>query len=182
MIAWVLPDANAKAYYLEFTGQGLVSLEKALSEKQTQLASLSARLIGQSSNGSEAAATVRLRYMSETASLASVVRSVEAVLNKIYRCLAKMEGLDPESISIIMDKEFLDSRLSSADLREMVQAYLDGGLSKETLVYNLRRGGVISPDRSDLEETKALGNAKVMAMNAVHNVPPKPVNQPGVKS
>jgi hypothetical protein len=184
-MAWVLPDANAKAYYLEFTGQGLVSLEKALSEKQSQLASLSARLIGQSSNGSEAADTVRLRYMSETASLAAVVRAVEALMNRVYRGLAMMESLDPTTISIKLDKEFLDSRMSSTDLRELVKAYIEGGVSKETLVFNLRRGDVLPPDRTDLEEVAAIDAAKKAAELADKpvvpaNPPVKP--QPGVKS
>jgi hypothetical protein len=71
--AWVLPEATAKAYYLEFQGLGLKSLETALQEKQSQLASLSARLLDNSGNGSEAVDAVRLRYMSETASLLMVV-------------------------------------------------------------------------------------------------------------
>ena len=156
MVAWVLPDHQAKAYYLEFTGQGLISLEKALSEKQSQLASLSARLLDNSKKGSEAADTVRLRYMSETASLAAVARAVEALLNKAYKTVAIMEGLEEASVSIKLDKEFLDARLSSAELRELVGAYISGGISKETLVYNLRRGDLLSPDRKDLEEVNAL--------------------------
>lgn len=161
--AWILPDANAKAYYLEFTGQGLISLEKAMTEKQSQLASLSARLIGQSSNGSEAAETVRLRYLSETASLAAAVRSIEALINRVYKCLATMESLDPATVSITLDKEFLDSRLSSTDLRELVKSYIEGGISKETLVFNLRRGDILSPDRTDKEEIIAIEEAKKMA-------------------
>lgn len=156
MVAWVLPDHQAKAYYLEFTGQGLISLEKALSEKQSQLASLSARLLDNSKKGSEAADTVRLRYMSETASLAAVARAVEALLNKAYKTVAIMEGLEEASVSIKLDKEFLDARLSSAELRELVGAYISGGISKETLVYNLRRGDLLSPDRKDMEEVNAL--------------------------
>lgn len=156
MVAWVLPDHQAKAYYLEFTGQGLISLEKALSEKQSQLASLSARLLDNGKRGSEAADTVRLRYMSETASLAAVARAVEALLNKAYKTVAIMEGLEEASVSIKLDKEFLDARLSGAELRELVGAYISGGISKETLVYNLRRGDLLSPDRKDMEEVNAL--------------------------
>ena len=156
MVAWVLPDHQAKAYYLEFTGQGLISLEKALSEKQSQLASLSARLLDNSKHGSEAADTVRLRYMSETASLAAVARAVEALLKKAYKTVAIMEGLEEASVAIKLDKEFLDARLSSAELRELVGAYISGGISKETLVYNLRRGDLLSPDRKDVEEVNAL--------------------------
>jgi len=143
MIAWVLPDVNARASYLEFTGQGLISLEKALAEKQSQLASLSARLLGQSGNGSEAAETVRLRYMSETASLAAIVRSTEALLNRVYQAVCEMQSLDKTQISVELSKEFLDSKLSGQDLRELVGAFIDGAISEETLVYNLRRGDLI---------------------------------------
>ena len=67
-----------------------------------------------------------------------------------------MEGLEEASVSIKLDKEFLDARLSSAELRELVGAYISGGISKETLVYNLRRGDLLSPDRKDMEEVNAL--------------------------
>lgn len=156
MVAWVLPDPSAKAYYLEFTGQGLISLEKALSEKQAQLASLSARLLDNNRNGSEAVETVRLRYLSETASLATIVRSVEALLNRCFKTIAIMEGVDDSLISINLDKEFLNNKLSGMDLRELINAYISGGISKETLVYNLRRGDLISPDRKDSEELDAI--------------------------
>lgn len=161
MVAWILPDHQAKAYYLEFTGQGLISLEKALSEKQSQLASLSARLLDNNRNGSEAAETVRLRYLSETASLATVTRAVEALLNRAYKTLAMMENLDSSLISIKLDKEFLNNRLSGTDLRELIGAYNSGGISKETLVYNLRRGDVLSPDRKDAEEEVAIEAADI---------------------
>ncbi len=154
--AWVLPEAGAKAYFLEFTGQGLLSLEKALAEKQSQLASLSARLIGQSSNGSEAAETVRLRYTSETASLTSVVRAVEALLNRVYTTVAKMEGLEETSVSVLIDKDFLGSKMPPAEVKSLVESFISGGISKETLVFNLRRGDVLPPSRDDKEELASI--------------------------
>jgi hypothetical protein len=166
--AWVLPDKDARAYFLEFTGQGLLSLEKALTEKQSQLASLSARLIGQSSNGSEAAETVRLRYTSETASLTSVVRSVEALLNRVYKTVARMEALDETAVSVLIDKEFLSSKMSGAEIKTFVDSYLAGGISKETLVFNLRRGDALSPDRKDLEELGAILDPADPSSNVAH--------------
>lgn len=154
--AWVLPDAGAKAMYLEFTGQGLGSLEKALEEKQGQLASMSARLLDTSRKGSEAAETVRLRYASETASLAMVVRATEALMNKVYSTIAVMEGLDPTSVRVQLNKEFLDARISAKEVLQYVQSYIDGGMTEETLIYNLRRGDVIDVSRSDDEEIQAL--------------------------
>lgn len=142
--AWVIPDANAKVGFLEFTGQGLGSLEKALAEKQSQLASLSARLVDNSTRGSEAAETVRLRYTSETASLRGVVRSVEALVNQVYSEMAFMEGLSGK-VNIKLNTDFMDDRMSPAALKAWVEAYLGGGVSKEMLVYALKRGDALPP-------------------------------------
>jgi Domain of unknown function (DUF4055) len=158
--AWVLPDSNARAWFLEFTGQGLQSLEKALQEKQGQLASMSARLLDNSKRGSEAADTVRLRYASETASLAMVVRATEAGLTKMYRIIAKMKGEDENSVQITLNKEFLDARMDSTAVVDLVQSYIDGGISAETLVFNLRRGDILAVDRNDDVEVAALEKEK----------------------
>lgn len=157
--AWILPDPNARAYYLEFTGVGLGSLEKAITEKQSQLASLSARLLDNSKRGSEAAETVKLRYASETASLSTVVLAVEAGLTEIFTNICVLLDIKPE-ISIVLNKEFLDGRLSGAEVQKFVQSYLDGGMSKETLVYILRRGDVIPMNRTDEEELASLVQAE----------------------
>lgn len=159
--AWVLPDPSARASFLEFTGQGLQSLEKALTEKQSQLASMSARMLDNSRRGSESPDTVRLRYASETASLSMNVRATEAALNLVYKTIAKFEGLDPNDVSIVLNKEFLDSRMQSSQVVDLVQSYIDGGMSEETLIFNLRRGDVLSIERSDEEEVAALKATKM---------------------
>jgi hypothetical protein len=143
--AWVIPDANAKVGYLEFTGQGLLSLEKALAEKQSQLASLSSRLIDNSTRGSEAAETVKLRYLSETASLKSIVRATEAFLNMVYSTIAEMEAKDPKSVNISLNKDFLDAKLSAAELKAWTEAYLNGSVTKEMYLNALERGDALPP-------------------------------------
>lgn len=148
--AWVIPDASAKVGYLEFTGQGLASLEKALAEKQSQLASLSARLIDNSTRGSEAAETVKLRYLSETSSLRSIVRSAQALLNKVYACIAFMEGLDSTSVNITLNTDFLDGKLSAAELKAWVDAYLQRGISKEIFIHALKKGRALPPPGEDM--------------------------------
>lgn len=163
--AWIIPDAGAKVGFLEFTGQGLQSLEKALSEKQSQLASLSARLLDSGKKGSEAADTVRLRYVSETASLASIVRAVEAIMIVGYREIALWMELDPTEVSIELNKEFLNARMKSSEVIDFITAYIDGGITIDTLIYNLRRGDVI-PVEADDEEEKRLVEAAVAKAKA----------------
>ncbi len=183
MSAWVLPDKDAKAQYLEFTGQGLGSLENAMKEKQAQMASLSSRLLDNSANGSEAADAIRLRYMSESASLSSICRTTEAMLNLCYKTIAAMEGHDPDEVTIHLEKEFHNSRLSATDVAKMTESYLSGGMSVETYVFNLRRGDMLSTDRTDDEEianlNKMKSDAEVAAQKAAV-IPPK--NQPPAQS
>lgn len=152
--AWVIPDANAKVGYLEFTGQGLQSLEKALAEKQSQMASLSSRLIDNSTRGSEAAETVKLRYLSETSSLRSIVRAVEALLNRVYSIIAVMEAQDETSVSITLNKDFLDSKLSASELKAWVEAYLAGGVTKEMFINALKRGDALPPPGAPMGDLK----------------------------
>lgn len=173
--AWCIPDKDAKATFLEFTGQGLQSLEKALSEKENQLASLSARILGNSGNGSEAADTVRLRYMSETASLSTITRAVEAGLNIVYKIAAEMDGMDPNDVSIKLDKEFLSVRMSPSELIKLTESYLTGGMTVETYVYNLRRGDLLPVTSTDEQEIKALEEMKALIDEAAAKTAlPKP--------
>ena len=148
--AWVIPDPTAKVGFLEFTGQGLQSLEKAMVEKQSQLASLSARLVDNSTRGSEAAETVRLRYMSETSSLRGIVRATQALLNAVYGLVAYMESLEKTSVNISLNTNFLDSKLTAAELKAWVEAYLSGAISKEIYIHALKTGRALPPPGQDI--------------------------------
>lgn len=151
--AWGLP-VGGDAKYLEFTGQGLKTLENALDQKQSQLASLSARILDNSGKGSESADVVKLRYMSETATLSSIIRSVESLLNTVYNQVSKY--VSDETVTISLDKEFISSELSPAEIKSLSESYLNGTMSKESYIYNMRRGGRLSPNVTDQEEMDGL--------------------------
>lgn len=153
--AWILPAPESKAFYLEFLGQGLGSLENAMKEKVGLMASVSARLIDNSTRGSEAAETVRLRYMSESASLIHIIGSVEQGMNVLYNMLAKLMKLG-ESVEILFSREIIGLGITFKDLQILFDAYFQGGVSKETLLYNLRRLDAIDPNRKDADELEAI--------------------------
>lgn len=149
--AWVLPPAEAKAFYLEFVGEGLKSLETAMTDKIGLMASISARMVDNSTRGSEAAETVRLRYMSESASLTHIIGSVEAGCNRVYSMLAVL-GNHAGAVLIAFSREILGSQITVSDLKTVLEAYLAGTVSKESFLYNLRRLDLADPSRSDAEE------------------------------
>ena len=152
----VLPDKNANAKYLEFTGQGLASLEKALVEKQGMLASLSARLLDNSSKGSEATEAVKLRYLSETASLTTIVKTINVVLNMLYNTIAESILESEKSVNIVLDTDFLGAQMNQAEMTSLFNGYIGGAIDLDTLIYNLRTGQRLNPDSSDEDVAAAI--------------------------
>lgn len=171
--AWILPPAEAKATYLEFLGQGLGSLENAMKEKVSLMASVSARLVDSSTRGSEAAETVRLRYMSESASLVHIIQSVETGVNVLYNMLAKLLKAGSE-VTIQFSREIIGMGITFKDLKVLFDAYFEGGLSKETLVYNLRRLEAIDPNRKDADELEAIRDPDPVGQNTPPAAKPTP--------
>jgi len=150
--AWSIPDQGAKAYYLEFTGQGLLSLENAMKEKERQMAAMSAKMVDSNTRGSEAAETVRLRFSSEASVMVGVIAAIEAGLKKIYSILQDIEDFAGD-ISIEMNKKFLDESLTASEIRAWVEAYQSGSISEEVFLFNLERGEAL-PHDYDPEDLK----------------------------
>lgn len=149
--AWILPVVEAKAYFLEFEGQGLQSLEKAMTEKVGLMASVSARMVDSSTRGSEAAETVRLRYVSESASLIHIISAIEAGATMMYNMLANLMKAGG-SVKITFSREVLGVGITFRDLDVLFNAYLRGSITKESLLYNLRRLDALDPNRTDAQE------------------------------
>jgi len=147
--AWVLPPHQAKAYYLEFTGQGLQSLEKALKEKSDQMAIFSTRLMDTSSRGSESPDNVRIRHSSDAANMTRIAEVVENGFNRHYNLIKEMEGISGPPVKITFNKHFLDPRLPASELRELVKAYSEGAINEETLIFNLQRGDIMQTNTMD---------------------------------
>lgn len=139
--AWVIANHQAKAYYMEFQGQGLQSLEKAMSEKTGQMAQFSSRLMDTSTRGSEAAETVRLRHSADSATLSSVAIALQGGFNLVFKYLAAFDGVNEPNIEL--NKDFLDTKLTPSELTALTSSYITGAIDLETYVYNLERGELL---------------------------------------
>ena len=153
-VAWVLPDKDSRAYYLEFQGQGLKSLETALSEKQSQIALFSAKIIETTTKGSEAAETVRLRYASEAATLSALASVIERALNVAIKKVLWWESDDSENVMLTLVKDFLSTKLTAAEITAITNTYLEGTIDRDTFINNLVRGDIVSAARSNEEKDR----------------------------
>jgi hypothetical protein len=89
-----------------------------------------------------------------------VVDAVESALNRALHIMARWDGVaDVESIKVEMNRDFVDSKLSSLDITAYLGLYTAGVLDLGTLLTILE-GGEILPDGRSPEDIKALLDAQ----------------------
>ena len=153
--AWVLQEVNAKAGMLEFTGDGLQTLERSLSVKQEQMASLGARLIESRKAAAETAEALRLAMSGDHSVLASMASTFDQAMTNVMRWHADWSGADTTAITFAVNKDFFEARLTAQEAEALVGTWQAGGISFETLFWNLQAGEWIEPGRT-IEQERAL--------------------------
>jgi hypothetical protein len=158
--AWAIGNENARVGMLEFTGAGLASLERAMDQKERQMAVLGARLLEMQKAGVEAEGTLRMRHAGDDATIRLVSATLSAGVSRVMRWHAWWLGAastpDVRDISYDLGVEFFSVRMSSGDLQALVQAYQAGTISFDTLYFNLQRGDVARPDVDAKTERHAI--------------------------
>jgi hypothetical protein len=156
--ALILRGPNAGAGFLEFKGEGLKQLEKALDRKAEQMAVLGARLIEQARAQAETAESVKARHAASHATLKVMAGTVGLALTMALRWHVWWAGFDvkPDEVTVELNKEFFEVVLSAEDVKSEVLRWQAGACSFETLYYNLTRGGRTRPGVTFDEEKKLI--------------------------
>jgi len=147
--AWVFPDPDASASYLEFSGQGLSALENNLRQKEQMMAILGARMLSADKKGVEAADTAAIYRSGENSVLSAMAQNIS---NGITWCLNVMDmwaGGDGV-VSFELNRDFIGHQLSGQDLLALVQSWQSGAISSNTLFYKLEQGEMY-PDNTDFQ-------------------------------
>lgn len=166
--AWVLGDPNAKAAYLEFTGQGLTAMQQALKDKEEQMAALGARMLAPDKKDAEAADTIANKRQGEISVLAALANAASRGLTDVLKIIAQWEGVS-DNVSIKLNTDYNVVRMGADDIMALLQAVMSNNLSSESFYEAMVRGEVVTGDRTyDEEQALAKKNPK----------PPEPVATP----
>lgn len=145
------PDPQAKAMYLEFTGQGLESLEKLLDRKEAQMAAIGARMLMPEKAAVEAAETVALRHNGENSVLGGQANLVSKGMTDVLSAMADWSGISGE-VQFRLSTDFLPARMSPQELDSLVKSWQAGAISKRTLYTNLQMGEIVEPGKTFEDE------------------------------
>lgn len=156
--AWTLPDPTAKAYFLEFTGEGLKSLESSLSRLETQMAILGARMISdETAKQVETLGATQIKRQGENSVLAKIVQSVSETLEWALNVFAQWANASGK-ITYQINRDFMPALMDGRELLALVQALQAGGLSNKEFFQLMQRGDVIDAEKQfemHQEEIKA---------------------------
>ena len=153
--AWLLPDPASKAFYLEFSGQGLSELREALRAKESMMATLGARILAPEKKGVETAQTAAIHRAGENSVLASIAQSISIGLTHCLEWMANWSGIAGD-VRVEINRDYIPQSMTHQDVAELVKSWQAGAISHETLFDNLVKGDIIRPDVSFQDEKERI--------------------------
>lgn len=153
------PQADASASYLEFSGEGLKSLERALEQKEHHMAVLGARMLEQEKKGVETLQVVEIKQTGEQASLAQIAHTMSEGFELVVRWAlwwlssADIEFVDTEEeVCVELNDQFNPASIDPALVAAIVAAGQAGYLSTDSVITKLKAANLVSPMRTVEEE------------------------------
>ena len=140
--------------YLEFSGSGLSVLNKLLLDDQDRMALLGARIIATEKKGVESSETARIHKAGEDSVLATFCNRVSNTLTRALKdYLDWTVGYEiTEEVSVHINTDYDLTDMDANRLTALISAWQTGGISKQTLFNNLKKGEIIDSDKSFEEE------------------------------
>lgn len=154
------PDINSKVGFLEFSGNGIKSVEDALTKLEGMLGALGARMVETTGAKTliETAEGARTREAVATAILGSVIASVEAAIEKGLVWAAEWENANPSEVGVKLNRELVSANLDANMVSSLLSAVNSGKMSFETFYHNLEEAGMTDPGVSVDTERERLKN------------------------
>ena len=124
--AWVTETSGATAGFLEFTGQGLETFERAMDRDERLLAVLGSRLLEAQRKVGETATAIELRQSGENSILGNVAVNVSASLTQILRwgywwnsTEESPDDVNTEQVLVELNTDFSTKGLSAQEIQSM---------------------------------------------------------------
>ena len=158
VIGVALPDSDMKAEYTKTDTAGLNHVMDHIERLFEQAAAYGSNLlgVGKSSGGVESGEALRLKQTANSATLQSVVTTTSNGLQECLRIIGDWTGTGEEALEFEAVKELVDLMLSAQEVTSLVNAWMAGAISKESLGDVLRRMGLFIDNRTTEEELQAI--------------------------
>jgi hypothetical protein len=172
--AWTTETIGATAGFLEFTGQGLSTFERAMDRDERLMAVLGSRLLEEQKRVGETADAIELRQSGENSVLSSIASSVSESLTQVLRWAFWWNSTEelPDAITdahvlVELNTDFSSSSLAAPEMLAAVKSWQSGALSADSLHELFRKGEILPDGRTNEEEARLIAGDKGAIKDAV---------------
>ena len=157
--AWVFPNENAKATYLEYTGQGLSAIQAAKASDEQNMAILGARLLSSEKKAVETAQTAQIHRAGESSILSAISSTISIGLTMALNTFCEWAG-SPGKWSVVLNDEFMPPEVTPQELAEWLKGWQMGapGFSDQGLFDILQKREVVMPGVTLKEEQERIAS------------------------
>lgn len=141
---------DEKAGIIEFNGHGLRSLENALETKETQVASLGGRLLGDSKTAGQSDNQVKIKDRNEQSLLLNVTTVLNENFTELLVILASWLNENTPDLEFRTNQDFLIDQAAAREFRAITMMYQDGMIGIE-IVYEYFLKADVIPEYVTLE-------------------------------
>ena len=159
--AWVAETPGATAGFLEFTGQGLTTFERAMDCDERLMAVLGSRMLEPQKRAVETAEAIELRQSGENSVLTAISLSVSDSITQILRWVywwnsteELPEAIGDDRVLAQLNTDFSARGMSSEEITAVVAAWQAGAISQSSMFELFRRGEVLPAGRTNEEEAR----------------------------
>lgn len=154
-VVWEI-GTGEKASILEYNGVGLKHLESALEAKETQVASLGGRLLGDSKTAGQSDNQVKLKDRNEQSLLLNVTTVLNENFTYLLRILSKwLNDSDSDELVFRVNQDFLLDQAAAREFRAITMMY-EANILPIEVIYEFFLKADIIPEYIDLETFKTM--------------------------
>ena len=172
--AWVAETPGATAGFLEFTGQGLTTFERAMDRDERLMAVLGTRMLEAQKRVGESADAIELRQSGENSVLSAVSLSVSDSLTHVLRWVywwnsteETPEAIGEDRVLVTVNSDFSTKGMASDEITAVVSAWQAGAISRDTMFELFRKGEVLPAGRTNEEEQRLVASAPASSATPV---------------
>lgn len=166
--AWLIQSDKARVGMLEFTGQGLGHLADAIDEKQHQMAIMGAKLLQPQRKQVESAELARMANSGDESILVGIANSVGLAVTKALEFAAEWVA-SSEKIELVVNKDFIDTKLAPDEILALFEVYLGGAITHEEFLAQLDVGERLIGDVAKIAAQAKIEHAQRVKQQAEEN-------------
>jgi len=161
-VALILSNPDAKAYYTKTDTSALSHMKNQIDDLSNHALSLGTQLLDTAHRPAETPETVRLKQAASASTLVSMVRSIAMGINSTIKSMTEILSKEISEVPFTPDTKFIAPATTAAEIRELVQSWINGAISHKTLLRNFHKASILDENTLPEDELENIKNEPII--------------------